>query len=379
MSNKKIALFQNIAPHYREALWKKLSKLQSFQFYFYFDSNSLSSIKSMPYEDLNWKHVNNIIIKNTILIWQKGVILNCINQKYKVAIFLGEMYCISTWIAALICRIRGIKVVFWGHGIYGNENKIKLLFRIIFYKLADQHLLYGKRAKEIMQNHGFDKNTLYLIYNSLDYFNLRKLRERYKHLGKYEVFPFFKYPEKPILFFSGRLTNSKKIDLLIKAANDINKNEIKVNLLIIGDGSSKNYLEEIGKKGLYKKWLHFYGACYNEKEVGKFLTLSDICISPGNVGLTAIHSLSYGTPVCTHNDFKNQGPEAESIKNGVNGFFFENNNLEDLKAKIIGWLSNSIDRNNLRNQCVQIIEEKYNPDNQLKVFNRLLNDEPPIE
>ena len=44
-------------------------------------------------------------------------------------------------------------------------------------------------------------------------------------------------------------------------------------------------------------------------------------VSPGNVGLTAIHSLSYGTPVLTHNNFNNQMPEVESIQPGFNGYF----------------------------------------------------------
>ena len=37
------------------------------------------------------------------------------------------------------------------------------------------------------------------------------------------------------------------------------------------------------------------------KIISKYLYYADICVSPGNVGLTAIHSLTYGTPVNSQN------------------------------------------------------------------------------
>ena len=66
----------------------------------------------------------------------------------------------------------------------------------------------------------------------------------------------------------------------------------------------------------------FYGATYDEKELSKLIYMSDLTVSPGNIGLTAIHSLSYGTPVCSHSNFNNQMPESEAIINFENGFFF---------------------------------------------------------
>ena len=50
--------------------------------------------------------------------------------------------------------------------------------------------------------------------------------------------------------------------------------------------------------------------------------MSDLTVSPGNIGLTAIHSLSYGTPVCSHSNFNNQMPESEAIINFEKWFFF---------------------------------------------------------
>ncbi|GIS05973.1 MAG: hypothetical protein CM15mP109_07290 [Candidatus Dadabacteria bacterium] len=49
-------------------------------------------------------------------------------------------------------------------------------------------------------------------------------------------------------------------------------------------------------------------------------------VSPGNTGLNAVHFLSYGPPVGTHNYFYNQMPEAAIIEaQKKTGFFFNEN------------------------------------------------------
>ena len=60
-------------------------------------------------------------------------------------------------------------------------------------------------------------------------------------------------------------------------------------------------------------------------------------VSPGNTGLNAVHALSYGTPVGTHNNFNNQMPEAAIIEDKMTGFFFNEDDSEDLSLKIDLW------------------------------------------
>lgn len=67
--------------------------------------------------------------------------------------------------------------------------------------------------------------------------------------------------------------------------------------------------------------IWFYGACYDEIKNAALIYNADLCVSPGNVGLTAMHSMVFGTPVITHNDFKWQMPEFEAIEPGKTGDF----------------------------------------------------------
>ena len=138
-------------------------------------------------------------------------------------------------------------------------------------------------------------------------------------------------------------------------------------MLIIGDGSILNKLKNEYNNFIESGWLHFYGATYDENELGNLIFHSDLCVSPGNIGLTAIHSLTYGTSVASHSNFRNQMPEVEIIKEGINGFMFKENNIEDLALKIESFFnSKRKSKKVIRNKILKL----YNPKNQLKVFKK---------
>ena len=53
--------------------------------------------------------------------------------------------------------------------------------------------------------------------------------------------------------------------------------------------------------------------CYNEEANAELLYNASVCVCPAEVGLTAIHSLLFGTPVVSNDNFDEQMPEFESI------------------------------------------------------------------
>jgi len=348
----------NIFPLYRESIWQLLRDEKSYDFHFFFSNQDMSGIKSISATQHNKYHE----IKNHFflgrLIWQSKFLKELINNKPDILIILGEMNVISNWLLAVFGRLFRIKVYYWGHGIYGNESFMKRLFRLIFLKLAYGHILYGEMAKTKLIRNGFEKEKLHVVYNSLNYDSQKEHFEKLlKQKKQTKVFK---------LIFIGRLTKTKKIDQLLKALREIS-NQIKYELNIVGDGSEKAYLINL-KNELGLSNINFLGPIYDEQALSKLIFCSNVCVSPGNIGLTAMHSLSYGTPVITHNDFKNQMPEAESITENVNGLFFRKDNIEDLTEKILKSSEIKFDKHLVRS----IIDEKYNPSFQKQVFNNLI-------
>lgn len=374
---KKIYNFTNIASHYRSLLWEKLISNSDFEFHFFYGQNKSLQIKEINFTKAEFKEqthklhkLNNFWLKDKMLIWQSGVINRCLVDKIDIAIFLGEFQIISTWIAMLICRLRGIKVVYWTHGLYGNESTLKKKLRVLFYKTANEILLYERRSKKLLIDENINADSLKVIFNSLDYDAHKSLRNKKEITNNY-IPAFFKNNNLPYLIFVGRLTKVKKIDLLIQALEQINNTAKKVNLLLVGDGVEKETLYNYVVENNLQNFVHFYGACYNEETLAKLIYHANLCVSPGNVGLTAIHALSFGTPVCTHSNFFNQMPEVEVVKEGETGCFFKEKNIQSLTEVIINWLNRSKERKLTRIKCYKIIDTYYNPYYQQKIINSL--------
>lgn len=376
----KLRYYTNIAPHYRKSLWELLLKDKDININIFFGRSSKHHrIKEIvltqdifDQEKLRLHNLKNIRLFN-ILVFQIGTIKDAIKNKPDVALFLGQAYIISTWLAAIIYKLKGVKVFFWGHGLYGNESLIKKCFNIYFIKIADVYLVYNNYSKNILIKNKINSAKIYVIYNSLDYSSSIGFRNQFISFKKSENLSFFKSPDKYLLVYIGRLIPQKKIHLLINAVLHLNRNKYEYNLLIIGDGSERNILEEYARNGVINKYIHFYGALYDEYNIGKYLSLADLCVSPGNVGLTAIHSLSYGTPVATHNNFTSQMPEFEAIKEDKTGFFFEENSYIDIANKTVLWFSNIQNKDRIRKSCYQVIDDKYNPYFQLSVLKNCIN------
>jgi glycosyltransferase involved in cell wall biosynthesis len=317
---------------------------------------------------IKWIKVNNYWFLKYFL-FQPAVIKHSFSKQYNTIIYLGNMYYLSTWIGSILAIFTNKKVIFWTHGFIREEKNFQGFVRRLFYKLADEILVYGQRAKNILVSKGFSENKITVVYNSLDYDAQLKVRNDIFAEKKLEI---FKNAELPVFGFIGRLTRQKRIDLLVDVLYKINNGKNKANLLLIGDGDQMDFLKKKVKELNLENYVVFYGACYDEKIIGQLMQLMNVVVSPGEVGLTAIHSLSYGVPVITHNRFDKQMPEYEAIIEGVTGAFFDYENpVENLMVILKVWLFNK-SKMQSRLECYKIIDKYYNPYVQKKIFDSVV-------
>ena len=366
--NKLCGIF-NFAPHYRAPIFNQIDK--DLHCDFYIGDKVKSPMKKMIYDELSGFKKE---LKNSYIIggayWQEGA-LRTIFSDYKTYILTGDPYCLSTWLILLFARFTSKKTYLWTHGWYGNETKIIKLIKKVYFGLSNHVLLYGDYARDLMIKEGFKAHKLHCIYNSLDYDTQIGVR---KSLKETDIFKEKFGNDFPVLCYVGRVQQSKRLDLLIESMVLLKDQYNKpVNLIIVGKESEKTGLRKLVEKNNLSGNVWFYGPCYDEEELGSIFYNSNICVSPGNVGLTAIHSLTYGCPLITHDKFENQGPEFESITPGITGDFFEENNINDLALKINEWLDlHPINNDITRKECFKIIDEKYNPHSQIKLLKCLI-------
>lgn len=246
------------------------------------------------------------------------------------------------------------------------------MLKKLFFRLPNGGIfLYGNYAKKLMIQEGFDEGKLFVIHNSLAYERQLEIRQSLSvdslygtHFGN----------NNPNLFFVGRLTKVKHLDLILLAMQKLKQKGKLYNLTLIGGGEQMEALQTMSKKLELEENVWFYGPCYDEQQLGQLIYNADVCVSPGNVGLTAMHVMVFGTPVVTHNDFPWQMPEFEAINDGVTGTFFERDNVDSLAEAIDRWLiSNADKREEVRKACFHEIDTQWTPQFQLKVLKKHLS------
>ena len=163
------------------------------------------------------------------------------------------------------------------------------------------------------------------------------------------------------LVFIGRLTKVKKLHQVLEAIALLKRQGKDYNITFVGDGEEKQRLELMADELDIKNNVWLYGACYDERRIAELLFNADLCVSPGNVGLTAMHAMTFGCPVLSHNNFAAQMPEFEAIEEGATGAFFKENDIKSLAEAIDNWQSNQKNREEIRKECYRVIDEKYNP------------------
>lgn len=361
----KLCIIYNFAQHYRTGIFKLISDEFDADFFF---GDSMADVKKMDYSVLHGPVHESHVKRCGGISYQPGVI-GLLWRNYTTYLMLGDTRSLSTWLFLLLSKFHPNKKFFlWTHGWYGKESTIEKFLKRVFFRLPNGGVfLYGNYARSLMTKDGFNPDKLFTLHNSLDYDSQLITREK---LSKTAIYKNHFVNDNFNLVFIGRLTPVKKLDMILKAMAICSKEyKLDVNCTFVGGGTEEQRLKSLADSLGLKEKVWFYGACYDEVQIGELIYNADVCVSPGNVGLTAMHSLVFGTPVITHNDFKLQMPEFEAIIDGKTGAFFQSGSSAQLAQVIHDWLVNNKDRREeVRFACYKEIDDSWNPYFQLKVL-----------
>lgn len=362
----KVALQQQLLPHYRLALFQILDQSEKLDITFYTCGHDVDGISHLPRGSVR-RQVDSVFYCWKGFYWQKGIISLAYSGDYDALILMGNPNYASTWLAALIARLRGVPVLFWTHGWLKREGKLKAFTRNLFYRIADHLLVYSNRGKQLGVESGYSAERLTVIYNSLDINRANEIVSRINS-GDIDLRPqdLFRYKSRPLVICTARLTPLCRFDLLLRASSLLDGRGYPINILLVGDGPSRSMLEDLAEELGVE--VHFAGAVYDEELIGPWIYHSDITVSPGKIGLTAIHSLMYGTAAITHGDLDLQMPEVEAIIDGETGALFKRDDYLDLANKIEQWLSDDRDRESIRTACRRTVSETWSPWSQAELL-----------
>lgn len=368
---KKLCCIFNYAPLYREAIYKRIDDEFDSQFVFGHEvvEGESSGIERLDYKIFKRPPIEVINRRTGKFIWRTGI-CNLPFKNYDAFIITAD-FPLSYFPFLLFCRVLNKPVYAWGHGPKQKGRSVGRLFNGYLVSMVSKFLCYGEKGRDRMIHLGYAPNKLDVIYNSLgkrtDHADHNKLQSK--------VYKNFFNNDAPVLLFIGRLTPQKKLDDIISCLKGLKDKGIDCNLMLIGDGPEKEKLQEASRKAGLEKQVWFYGKCYDESKLNELIYNADLCVAPGEVGLTALHAMSYGVPVISHGDFDSQMPEYETIVAGKTGLLFEKGNLKDLETKIEEWLKLSDgQRETIRQNCYDVINGKWNIDAQIEILKKVVND-----
>lgn len=374
----RIALISTINSYYKLGIWPKLSGSDRYSVDIFSSSQSERNIKTFSMHHIvnygmNVTEIRNIYFRKKYLLFQIGVLKYVIRGRYSAYILPGEVTCVSTILTLFILKVRRIPSVVWTHGMYGRETKIKKKVKKVFYNFADKIFVYGNWSRDLLIDSGIKDDKVSVVFNSLNHIDQLKHRRTSNNTSL--ASSRFSFPQiiHPSLIYIGRITKRKKIGMLIEALHILQMRGNHYACYLIGDGEDiDNIKYQVAKYDLGQN-VHHIGAIYDEEKISCFLNTPSICVSPGSIGLTALHCLAYGVPLITHNNIARQGPEVESITDGVTGLLFEEDNVIDLVKKI-EQLTNIMNTkyNVLRKNCYDTIDRVYNPENQEEIISQSL-------
>jgi glycosyltransferase involved in cell wall biosynthesis len=376
---KKVAVVYQTAPIYREALFKRLfgRSGERFEFTLFAGAGARESnirlldpaLANRPLSEggLRWHFVKNLWMGHFLI--QPYILLLPFQRRWEAVIFLGNAYYITTWIAAILCRLSGKKVLFWTHGYRSRpQSRVVGFAKNLFFHIADGLILYGQRAREILEGEGFSGKRLFVAYNSLDYEHHQQLLFAAKAKPLASV-----ARQSQTCIWIGRFIDGKELPVLLRAFAVLRQSRESARLVLIGEGPEQEAMMALAEELNLSDSVDFPGPIFDQEVLAEHLMQADLAVSPGAVGVFAVLAHTFGLPVMTHSDWSVQGPEAEIIVPGVTGEFFTRGDTAGLANMLDLWLSDPLRLKEARAKCMEQVSAHYTPEQQQRAIENAIN------
>lgn len=342
---------QPTVSHYREPLVRRLLDSRRFAYdligrFKNTESGDADRIASASDDTLS--QVTPVITRAAgLLWWEKGQVAALWRGGYDAFVLEGRVYTASTWAAGAVAKLRGRKLLLWGHGWKRAESGLKRQLRLKFYSLVDGLMVYGDQAKDLGIDYGLPPEKIQVVYNSLysrEQLPAEPLRSE-------------RDSDRPTLIYSARLTPRHKLDILAEALAEWPQDQVLPHVVVVGEGSERHRLERVfAQAGVNAQFL---GAVYDFERLQQLYAEATIALSIGGAGLNVIQALGFGVPVVAEADHHDSSPEIEAVVEGETGRFYRAGSAESLRDVIVQLLADSQQLRRLGTNGLQLIRDRY--------------------
>lgn len=279
--------------------------------------------------------------------WEKFQVSAVWRGGYDAFVLEGRIFTVSTWVAAVVGRLRRRRVLLWGHGWKRDERGVKRRLRLCFYWLVDGLLVYGDQAKELGVSYGVAPQKIQVVYNSL--YAAEQLPSAPVTAERTKT--------RATLIYSSRLTTRHRLDLLAEALREWPGPSASPEVVVVGDGAERPRLESVfAAAGVSAQFL---GAIYDENELAELYAAADIALSIGGAGLNVIQALGFGVPVLAEAGHRDSSPEIEAVLEGETGRYFAGGSADSLRQTLREMLEHPEELARMGNTGLTLVKNRY--------------------
>ena len=278
-----------------------------------------------------------------------------------VIIFL-HLKDIIIWPLLFWLKSQKIPIIFWTKGANLDEPDSKFKYHLFnfVHGICDRLILYSEH--EITYIKEKNRHKVFIANNTINFETFPEINET-----KDEIKKEFGIPYEKVVLSVGRMGvdgGRKKIDHLIEIFNDIKKPG--VGLVIVGEGVSDSTLNN-------KSNTIYLGEIHDPKniQISKIFKMADVFSIPGHIGLGINQAFYWGLPTVTEDGL--QPPEIYYLKNGRNGFIVPNNDINELRNKIMYLLENDLVRQEFSKNAKEDILNNASIENMFMGFKKCLD------
>ncbi len=334
--NKKIMVVTRTIPHWRREVFQEI--------YNQFKSHGVDCLFVHDYKamvignhkgsgickSINSKHceIKTVALGKVEYLKRFRTVLN--QYKPSDIIIEASPRFMQVYYLLLLKKFKHFKLWGWSSGYFKSESKCLNFLRKLIFRNFDGMFTYHSLATKKFERIGIKK--IITVGNSpgekrildeigrVDPHNVKLVKLNYSDDEK-----------KLIAIFVGKLTVSKKVDIILSVAEYF---EDRINFLIIGNGPEYNNLEKTSK-AKHLSNVFFMGEII--EGVNVLFQASDVFVMPGTGGLALIQALYNGLPIIS--SFAD-GIGFDAVKDGYNGFIMEDPNEEFFIEKLQWFVDN---------------------------------------
>jgi glycosyltransferase involved in cell wall biosynthesis len=346
MSSKPIRvaiLHQGFIPLYRVRFYELLNQFNGIEYVVFHGAPAANSgwiAAQGPFAFPNrWVNNKELRIGGWRAIYQP-IIWEILSGSYDLVVLGHEIKFVSNILLALLCKLRGIQVLYWGFGYHVGvgfgftakskawQSWVATRFKNGLARLADGYLAYTNRGAEQLVAIGFPRQRIFVLQNTIDMSTQCRIHDTLKDVDSHVLRrKFGMRPSSTVFVFIGRLLEIKHVDELIEAIIHINRRadpEVAVEAVIIGSGPVMDALEnQAGDDPA----IRFLGQIDDQTIIAQYLKVAAAVVIPGQVGLAVNHGFAQGCPIITRHHALHS-PEIDYISSGYNGLIVDGDENE---------------------------------------------------